>query len=284
MGLTLGLLASVLVMLPGLAVLAAFNFRTRRGGARRPELPLTAVSSLVLAAVFSIIIHAVGYSVTAGALDFVVALHDKWPQLNAGVVIQNPIEGFYEAVADKRPMSFGTAYAFAFLLLGETLAGAAFVMSELFQLSFDSHDFNAQGWVFEHITRPAENGYTPVGHVFTSLMSGDYGVAYKGPVVDVRQGDKGEILSISLARPERFLYQLGAFADQPEGRRWFWQKSSSSEVAKTTGVEHHEKDYVGGIVHLDARVIGNIVVHSIADVLLEEIDSTVPDEAVEITA
>lgn len=47
-------------------------------------------------------------------------------------------------------------------------------------------------------------------------------------------------------------------------------------------MRHHEKDYVGGVVALDARVINNIVVHNVADSLLDEIDETVPDVPLEV--
>jgi len=75
MGLTLGLLACVLVLLPGLAVLAAFNYRTQRGGARRPELPLTAISALVIAVMFSIIVHSAAFMLAELTISFAVAVH-----------------------------------------------------------------------------------------------------------------------------------------------------------------------------------------------------------------
>ena len=52
----------------------------------------------------------------------------------------------------------------------------------------------------------------------------------------------------------------------------------AEEAEPHSGVRHHEKDYAGGVVALDARVINNIVVRSIADELLEQIDEEVPDE------
>ena len=101
-------------------------------------------------------------------------------------------------------------------------------------------------------------------------MNDGYGVAYKGVVIDARQGANGELVAITLARPERFLYQIGAFTEPP---RWPWQRytRAESETDPATGFELHGKDYVGGVVQLDARVISNVVVHSIAQSLLEEI-------------
>ncbi|HEV7435906.1 MAG TPA: hypothetical protein VGO22_13690 [Pseudorhizobium sp.] len=280
MALTLGLLASVLVLLPGLAVLAAFNFRTRRGGARRPELALTTISALVMAAAVSIVVHLVAWAAIEGALAFVTALHDAYPVLDLGPKIENPLTSFFAAVAGNKPMAFSGAVALGMVLITEMVALVNFVLGETFELAFDEYDLNGQGWVFEHITRPAENGYTPVGHVFTATMSGKYGIAYKGPIIDIRQGDKGEILSIALARPERFLYELGTFDDDPPKKSWIERllPGDAEEAEPHSGVRHHEKDYAGGVVALDARVINNIVVRSIADELLEQIDEEVPDE------
>lgn len=108
-------------------------------------------------------------------------------------------------------MSGPTAFAAAVLLAFEVFAILGFVGSETFELLIERLDWNGQGWVFQHITRPAENGYAPIGHVFTSTMNDGYGIAYKGVVIDARQGANGELLSIALARPERFLYEIGHF-------------------------------------------------------------------------
>ncbi len=116
----------------------------------------------------------------------------------------------------------------------------------------------------------AENGYAPIGHAFTSTMSDGYGVAYKGIVIDARQGVNGELVSIALARPERFLYQLGSFPTKPS--RWPWRsREETGEFDRPTGFTLHGKETVGGVVQLDARVITNVVVHSVAQSLLEEI-------------
>jgi hypothetical protein len=281
--LTLSLLASVLVLLPGLAALLAFNLRTRRGGARRPELSLTTISALVIAAVMSMLVHVAAWMTAEGVIDLVIAVHERLPSLDFGIVSPNPLGAFFDAIAESRPMTLQTALWLAATLVAETLAVGHFIMSDFFELTFESLDFNGQGWVFQHITRPAENGYTPFGHVFTSTMSGRYGIAYKGPIIDIRQGDKGEVLSIALARPERFLYELGSFpATNKVG--WFSRivARPAADAAVESGVQHHEKDYVGGVVALDARVINNIVVHSVADSLLDEIDETIPDVPLEV--
>lgn len=275
MSLTLGVLASILALLPGLALVAAFNFRTRRGGARRPEMPLTAISALVLAVFFAIFVHFVAFWATSGALQLGQAIHHRFA-FSMGPAIRNPLAAGFDALGGK-PIGFEEGIALFGVLFLEVIAIANFTFSRGFQLVIDTIDYNAQGWVFEHITRPAENGYTPVGHVYTSTMSGRFGIAYKGAVTDIRQDEKGQVLSIALSRPERFLYEIGVepVAAYPRPRRWtVWRPEKSSSDA--IGISHHGKEAAGGVVSLDARVINNIVVHCISNSLLEEIDRTLP--------
>jgi hypothetical protein len=281
MALTLGLLACVLVLLPGLAVLAAFNVRTRRGGARRPEMALTTISALLIAVFSSIVVHSAAFFLAHVAIGFSVAVNALMPMIDFGPVTANPITAFLDAITGK-PVPLASAIAIAGTLILECSAVGSFMLSDAFALLSERQDFNGQGWVFEHVTRPAENGYTPVGHVYTATMSGKYGIAYKGPIIDLRQGDKGEILAIALARPERFLYELGSSddADVPKPKWSLRRKKVTPETASR--VRHHEKDYAGGVVALDARVINNIVVHSIANSLLEAIAAEVPDAPDEV--
>lgn len=283
MGLTLGLLACVLVLLPGMAVLAAFNFRTRRGGARRPEMALTTISALLIAVFFSIVVHTAAFTLANITISFCAAVHTLVPALDYGPVVGNPIASFFQAIEGK-PMPLADAITLSGTLLLECIAVGSFMMSDAFDLAFERQDFNGQGWVFEHVTRPAENGYTPVGHVYTSTMSGNYGIAYKGPIIDLRQGERGEILSIALARPERFLYELGSSDEASAAPRTWFGRGKQPPEEPANRVRHHQKDYTGGVVALDARVINNVVVHSIANSLLEAIDATVPDSLDEVGA
>jgi hypothetical protein len=263
MPLTLGFLASVLILLPGLVALAAFNFRVGRAGARRPEQQLTAINAIVVAVIISVMTHYLGWLVSEGAIDAAVAIHDAFPTIHWGEAPANPLVTVYNVLTGGKPVPAGEVVAPAALLALEIFAILGFLASDSFDLFLERLDWSGQGWVFQHITRPAENGYAPIGHVFTSTMSCSYGVAYKGVVIDTRQGANGEVLSIALARPERFLYEIGHSEGRPAGGD------------QATGVTTHAKDYVGGVVQLDSRIITNIVVHSIAQSLLEEI---VPDE------
>ena len=280
MNLTLGVLASVLALLPGLALIAAFNFRTRRGGARRPEMQLTAVSALVLAVFFSIVTHFIAFMLMDGGIAFGHAVFEQ-TGFSVQPAITNPLAAGFAALGGK-PLQLPEGIGLLGVLFCEVIAVANFTMGSGFRLLVDPIDYNGQGWVFEHITRPAENGYTPVGHVYTSTMSGRFGIAYKGAVTDIRQDEKGQILSIALSRPERFLYEIGEATSAPTPpRRWSFRRAGGSDDTSGASIRHHEKESAGGIVSLDTRVINNIVVHCIANSLLREIDDNLPDPPVE---
>lgn len=274
MGLTLGVLTSVLALLPGLALIAAFNFKTRRGGARRPEVQLTAVSAIVLAVFFSIISHYAGYLAAGGVLDLAQAISIRFG-LSFGPVIRNPIAAGFDALGGK-PLQFPEVLALAGVLLLEVVTLVNIVMGRGLDLLIDTIDYNSQGWVFEHITRPAENGYTPVGHVYTSTTSGRFGIAYKGAVTDVRQDEKGQILSIALTRPERFLYEIGHETPpfSPSVTNWrFWSRRNDIRPTVDPAIRHHGKVTAGGVVSLDARIISNIVVHCISNSVFSQINA-----------
>jgi hypothetical protein len=277
MSLSLGVLASVLALLPGLALIAAFNFRTRRGGARRPEMQLTAISALVLAVFFSLVAHGIAFEIAEWTLSFATAANTL-TGLDTGQLVANPL-GAGLAGLEGKPIADRDAVGLAVTLFLEVVAVTNLALSRQLHLLLDTLDWNGQGWVFEHITRPAENGYTPVGHVYTSTMSGRFGIAYKGAVTDIRQDDKGQILAVALSRPERFLYEIAPAADPPTPRRRPWPFSARAiePVEQDTGIRHHGKEPAGGVVSLDARVINNIVVHCIANSLLREIDDTLPE-------
>lgn len=281
MNLTLGVLASILALLPGLALVASFNFRTRRGGARRPEMPLTAISALVLAIFFAIFVHFVAFWAASGALALGEAIHARFA-FRIGPAIRNPLAAGFDALGGK-PITFEEGIALFGVLFLEVAAIANFTFGRAFQLVIDTIDYNSQGWVFEHITRPAENGYTPVGHVYTSTMSGRFGIAYKGAVTDIRQDEKGQVLSIALSRPERFLYEIGELSVRSRPpRRWtVWRPETPG--TEMIAINHHGKETVGGVVSLDARIINNIVVHCISNKLLEEIDQSLSSSESENT-
>ena len=256
-------------------MIAAFNFRIRWGGARRPELPLTATTALVIAVFVSLLIHLFSLIVGHLALSFALAVN-QLTGIDYGPAVANPIAAGFDAM-DGKPIAARDAVMLGASLLAEVIAVALFILSEAFDLAFERIDLNSQGWVFDHITRPAENGYTPFGIVYTATMTGRFGIAYKGAVIDIRHDEKGALLSIALSRPERFLYEIAGEAPSPPPSRLPWRRQA--ETIEPSSIRHHAKQLAGGVVALDARVINNIVVHSVANSLLREIDARLEEPA-----
>ena len=275
MNLTLSVVVGILLILPGLAAVAAWNIRANRSGATRPDLPLTAVSILLMAMGVSLLAHLAGY-VLIELVRF--GLLSAGEGLPAPAGMAAPLRLLLSDGDGLRPIwsnPFGTALhvatshgaelaphdavSLALAIILETLVVVSIVSDEGFELAVEDIDVSNQGWVFQHYVRPAQNGYRAIAHVLTSTTHDGLGVAYRGTVVDLRQSEKGETLAISLLEPERFLYEL----KPAKGASW---RSSAAPAA----FQRSAAEYIGGIVSLDARVIGNVVIQT---VLAEMVDA-----------
>lgn len=266
MNLTLGVLAGVVLLLPGLIALSAWNLRASRSGASRPELPLTAVSVLVIAIGGALVAHLVAYFVAEGGLRLAVLVGDglqsalpALPQFLPGhhlpAVPANPFVTILSA-AEGKPVSISDL----------TFTGLV-IAHDGFDLLLDGFDLANQGWVYQHVIRPSKNGYRPIAHVLTTTQLNGYGIGYRGLVADIRQSEKGETLAISLLDPERFLYGV-----------------STPEVGAGTepAFERYAVDHVGGVVSIEAKSIFNIVVQNVLADLVDDIEEEpgpdMPDE------
>lgn len=277
MPITLGFFASIFLILPGLVGLVYFNAKAGRAGVRRPEQPLTAVSSLVVAFCVALFVHYLAFVIFGAGALLAEGIHTSFPEINFGPIISNPLEEFIVALATSKPMDGRAAIALAFVVILELTFIMSFLGSRAFDLLVEPLDLGNHGWVFQHVTRPAENGYTPIAHVFTKMVSGDYGIAYKGPVIDIRQASDGQILSVALARPERFLFHLIGSDKLPKtisvkaGKRNLLtidQATTKIIESKETGFRTLEKEVVGGAIAFDGPDIWNIVVHNVSNELL----------------
>ena len=65
MNLTLSLIAGLVLLLPGLSALAAWNYKGALDGAPGPEIPLTSVNGLFVVLGISAILHLGGYGFTS---------------------------------------------------------------------------------------------------------------------------------------------------------------------------------------------------------------------------
>lgn len=256
MNFTLALLAGLVVLLPGITALVAWNLQGATQGAKRPELQLTSVNALFVAMAMAILMHVAGYGLVtlfwSAALE--LGLHIRpW-----GPPIQNPYEMALAVSLGKGLPSSESIWTFLIVILLESLLAWRLIASRGLDIALDAFDIRSQGWVFQHVVRPLRHGYTPIAYVLTTSTHGEYGIGYEGIVADIRQGDNGELKAISLAEPQRFIYQLVP-ADEKHPRR-------------KPHLQTHDREWVGGMVALDGSVIRNIVIHTVWHELVEELE------------
>jgi hypothetical protein len=265
--LTLGVLAGVVLLLPGLIALSAWNLRASRSGASRPELPLTAVSVLVIAIGGSLVSHLVAYFFAEAGLRLAVlvgdglqaalpALGQFLPGHHLPVVQANPFVTILSA-AEGKPVSVADLTFVGIVIVAEMMVVTSIIAHDGFDLLLDGFDLANQGWVYQHVIRPSKNGYRPIAHVLTTTQLNGYGIGYRGLVADIRQSEKGETLAISLLDPERFLYGLNTH--------------EAGEGAEPS-FERHAIDHVGGVVSIEAKSIFNIVVQNVLADLVDDIE------------
>jgi hypothetical protein len=265
--LTLGVLAGVVLLLPGLIALSAWNLRASRSGASRPELPLTAVSVLVIAIGVALVSHLIAYFFAEGGLRLAVlvgdglqatlpAMSDFLPGHRLPAVPANPFVTILSA-AEGKPVPAGDLTFVGVVIVLEMMVVTSIIAHDGFDLLLDGFDLANQGWVYQHVIRPSKNGYRPIAHVLTTSQLGGYGIGYRGLVADIRQSEKGETLAISLLDPERFLYGV---------------TTPAAGVAAEPAFERHAVDHVGGVVSIEAKSIFNIVVQNVLADLVDEIE------------
>lgn len=265
MNLTLALIAGLVLLLPGITALTVWNFLGGRNGAKRPELQLTSVAALFLALVVSFVMHLLGYALyqlgAAAAADVGAML----PTTLRSPLHPNPYDSVLLLAQGRSTVSASTLGLFGLLIFLECYFVWNLVGSEGLDLGLEGGDLRGQGWVFQHVVRPARHGFTPIAYVLTLPVQGEYGIGYEGVVADIRQGNDGEIKSISLAAPQRFIYRVKPVIPQRRG----------SEPS----LDMSEREWLGGIVALDASVIRNIVVHNISPDVLAEVEAVGEPEA-----
>jgi hypothetical protein len=252
---TVGLIAGLALMLPGLSALATWNFRASREGAVRPELPLTSVTALFLAIGVAAALHLVGFAVT----------HALWPAVEHLLapswwvrppLADNPYDALWRLVR-KDDASIQDLMVVAAAIAAECVLAAAIVASRGFYLLLDGADLRAQGWVHQNILRPKRNGYDPYAYVLTTPAQGDFGLGYEGMVADIRQGADGEVKTICLSQPQAFVYEIR----NPRAA----EGSPKINLARhrNANLKRHHKRWMGGVLALEASTIRNVVIHNV---------------------
>jgi hypothetical protein len=245
---TLALLAGLVLLMPGLAALASWNVLGASEEAKRPELQLTSVLALFMALGTAIVMHVLGYGITSLIWASAVEIGERLPAAWSSPLLPNPYEmAISVAVGTAKPTAAGIE-GFLLTVLAECLLVFRLATSRGLDIEIEGADLRSLGWVFQHVVRPARNGYTPIAVILTTPAQGDYGLGYEGVVGDVRQGDNGELKSISLAAPQRFQYRL--VPDDGVLR---------AKMTLVTG----PREWIGGVVALEAAVVRSIVVHNV---------------------
>ena len=258
MNFTIALLAGLVLLLPGITALVGWNVLGVAHGARRPELQLTSVTALLITLGVAMILHVLGFALVAliwsAALELGQHLPLAWVQ---GSLTPNPYDMMVQLALGTTKPAAATIWLFLLIIVAQCLLAWRLFASEGLDLVMEDVDVRSQGWVFQHIVRPARRGYKPIAYVLTTPTQGEYGIGYEGVIADIRQGDNGEIKSLSLAEPQRFVYHLmPAKSDQPRFK---------------PRLAMQDREWIGGVVALDGSVVRNIVVHNVSAALIAEV-------------
>lgn len=252
-----------MLLLLGITALVGWNFQNVHHGAKRPELQLTSVTALFAALGIALVLHLLGYALVSLGWAAAAQLGNRLEH-SLGPLIQNPYDMAVALALGPSKPSSSSIFAFALAVLFECVLAWRLVNSQDLDIVFDEFDVRSQGWVFQHVVRPLRHGYKPLAYILTNTPHGEYGIGYQGVVADIRQGDNGELKSISLAEPERFVYQVvHAKAEKPR---------------LIPHIETHDRDWVGGVVVLESSVIRNIVIQNIPDVVIDEVEQEADEE------
>ena len=260
MSITLAFLAGVVLLLPGITGLTLWNLLGTRQGARRPDVQLTSVTALFVAVVMSIVLHVGGYSLIEIMLRAAAELKMQFPgQVGKLTLPDNPYATAIGLALGRSSVSPLALDGFLLAVGIESVAAAAVIASEGLPLALDGVDLRSQGWVFQHIVRPVQHGFRPIAYVLTLPVQGEYGIGYEGVVADIRQGGEGEVKLIGLAEPQRFIYRVVPVDPA----------APSSPPSFVTS----DREWLGGVVALEAAVIRNIVVHNVPLSALADVEA-----------
>jgi hypothetical protein len=151
--------------------------------------------------------------------------------------------------------------AFVSVIVVESAVAFCLVTNPGLDIVAEPVDIRGQGWVYDNVVRPLQHGYTPIAYVLTNITADDRGVGYEGVVADIRQGADGEIKTLSLAAPSRFIYELRG-AKSPK---------LLSAGRKTPDMEIYDSEWIGGVIALEPATIRNVVIHIIKEQAADDV-------------
>ena len=259
MNLTLSLLAGLILLLPGIGGLVSWNARGASEGARRPELQLTSVTALFLVLGLTLVMHLLGYTLVTLIWAALPEIGSRLPASATSPLIDNPYEAVLRMARSEEDIDPFSLAAFPMVSLFVTVLAWRLVASPGLDIVTANVDVRSQGWIFDHVVRPARHGYKPIAYVLTNPPQGEYGIGYEGVIADIRQGEGGELKVISLAEPQRFIYRIAPIR--------------AEEPRRPPSLSISGREWVGGVVALDASVIRNVVVHVVPADLITEVEA-----------
>lgn len=265
MNFTLALLGGLVLIFPGLAVLAAWHLQSGQNGVRRAEIPLTSIIALVMVLGVSLLAHGFGWALTEAVIASARELKPLMvPASNAWGLSENPYETAARLAEGDKTVPIGPIIGFAAIVAFEAVVAVSITSSPGLVLALHRFDVGNQGWVFQNIILPTRHGMKPIAFVLTNAQNGPAGLGYRGVVVEARQNADGELKGLTLASPDAFIYAVNA----PD--------AYAQELPPRISISGRRP--LDGALTLEAAVIRNVLIQTVPDTVVDDIVASVPVE------
>lgn len=263
MNFTLALLGGLILIFPGLAVLAAWHLQSGQNGVRRAEIPLTSTIALVMVLGVSLLSHALGWAFSELAIASAIELKPLLrPVSDAWGIAENPFQVAARLAEGDKTVTIGPIIGLACVIALEAFFAIAVSTSQGLVLALHRFDAGNQGWVFQNIILPTRHGMKPIAFVLTNAQNGPAGLAYRGVVVEARQSADGELKGLTLASPDAFIYAV----NPPD-------EAAKDQEAR---ISLSARRPLEGTLTLEASAIRNVLVQTVPDALVDDIVASIP--------
>lgn len=264
MNFTLALLGGLVLIAPGLVGLAAWQLRASEDGARRTEIPLTSATGLVMVLITAFTMHIFGWALIEAGLQAGRELGAFLGRPDLPPAPDNPYTSMARLAEGHKNVSLPSIIAFCVAVAGESGLVAAIATSQGAAVILADVDLANQGWVFRHVVRPTRSGMKPIAFVLTTPDGDGGGLAYRGVIIEARQGANGELAGITLANPDAFGYRVGPQIGAPQN------PLRLSTTARRT---------LTGALNLEADMIRNVLVQFVPDDVIDDVFNDLPPAA-----
>ena len=272
MNFTLAILGGLTLVLPGLLALLAVHQQSGRDGARRIDIPLTSTLGLAVVMGVSLIAHFVGWAFFELGIAVARELRAHWGWMaHAWGLAINPYDTAVRLAEGGKP-ALGEILAFVMMVAVEAVFAMALVMSRGFALVAAGVDFGNNGWLFPAVVVPIRNGLQPVAYVLTTPQGDGSGFAYRGVIVEARQGADGELKGITLNSVEAFGYKLPTTA--PAGA------PAAPGPLQDLTISTTARRALEGVLDLEAAQIRNVLILTVGEDTVADLLQPLPDHDV----